>query len=282
MPIQFLNTNGRGGFTLKNNSGAGRFSMSVSGTATDTDAQAFFDRVTAAGGSLSLTEQNAVNQLVLDLKANSLWNSMTAIYPMVGASAAACAQNLKSSSYTGSFSGGWTYTNTGVLPNGTNAYMDTGLNSSTVLSLNNLHFSVYLRTNTDGLKVDLGVYNNSLSTGINIFTRFSNILYLRLNDDDLSTISTTDSRGFKLGTRNNSTTKNIFNNNVKTSVTSNSISLVNLNVYLAAFNNTVGGINYYSDRQNAFASLGLGLSDTDSANFYTNVQTFQTSLSRQV
>ena len=282
MPIQFLNTNGRGGFTLKNNSGAGRFSMSVSGTATDTDAQAFFDRVTAAGGSLSLTEQNAVNQLVLDLKANSLWNSMTAIYPMVGASAAACAQNLKSSSYTGSFSGGWTYTNTGVLPNGTNAYMDTGLNSSTVLSLNNLHFSVYLRTNTDGLKVDLGVYNNSLSTGINIFTRFSNILYLRLNDDDLSTISTTDSRGFKLGTRNNSTTKNIFNNNVKTSVTSNSISLVNLNVYLAAFNNTVGGINYYSDRQNAFASLGLGLSDTDAANFYTNVQTFQTSLSRQV
>jgi hypothetical protein len=67
----------------------------------DSDAQAFFDRVTTASGSLSTTEQAAVNQLVLDLKANSIWTPMKAIYPMVGASAAACAQNLKSSSFTG-------------------------------------------------------------------------------------------------------------------------------------------------------------------------------------
>jgi hypothetical protein len=69
----------------------------------DSDAQAFFDRVTTASGSLSTTEQAAVNQLVLDLKANSIWTPMKAIYPMVGASAAACAQNLKSSSFTGTF-----------------------------------------------------------------------------------------------------------------------------------------------------------------------------------
>jgi hypothetical protein len=34
----------------------------------DSDAQAFFDRVTTASGSLSTTEQDAVKQLVLDLK----------------------------------------------------------------------------------------------------------------------------------------------------------------------------------------------------------------------
>ena len=62
----------------------------------DADAQAFFDRVTTAGGSLSATEKTAVNQLVLDMKSYSIWSKMKAIYPMVGASSAACAQNLKS------------------------------------------------------------------------------------------------------------------------------------------------------------------------------------------
>ena len=83
----------------------------------DADAGAFFGRVTTAGGSLSLTEKQAVNQLVLDLKANSLWTPMKAIYPMVGASAAACAQNLKSSCFTGTFSSGWTFASGGITGN---------------------------------------------------------------------------------------------------------------------------------------------------------------------
>ncbi len=48
----------------------------------DTDAQAFFDRVTTAGGSLSNTEKTAVNQLVLDMKSYSIWSKMKAIYPL--------------------------------------------------------------------------------------------------------------------------------------------------------------------------------------------------------
>ena len=79
---------------------------SISGAGFDSDAQAYFDRVTTAGGTLTTTEKTAVNQLVINLKANSLWTPMKAIYPMVGSSAAACAQNLKSSSFTGTFSSG--------------------------------------------------------------------------------------------------------------------------------------------------------------------------------
>jgi hypothetical protein len=65
-------------------------------TLIDPDAAAFFQRVTDAGGSLSTTEQDAIFTLVADLKADGIWSKMKAIYPMVGASAAACAQNLKS------------------------------------------------------------------------------------------------------------------------------------------------------------------------------------------
>ena len=247
----------------------------------DADALAFFARVTAAGGTLSATEKVATNQLVLDLKANSLWTPMKAIYPMVGASAAACAQNLKSSSFTGTFTSGWTFASTGVTPNGTSAYMDTGLNDNTSLNLNDVHCSVYLRTNIDGVKVDLGLWNNSLS-GINIYPRLSNLQYIRLHENDLNTVPTTDSRGFRLGIRNTSTAKNVFINNTKTAFTQNSISKVIGNIYLGAMNNTVTGAEFFSNRENAFASIGDGLTDTQASNFYTAVQAFQTTLSRNV
>jgi hypothetical protein len=248
----------------------------------DADAVAFFTRVTTAGGTLSTTEKQAVNQLVLDLKANSLWTPMKAIYPMVGASAAACAQNLKSSSFTGTFTSGWTFASTGITGNGTSAYMDTNLNDNTSLNLNDVHFSVYLRTNIDGVKVDLGVFNGS-SSGLNIFPRLTNLQYTRLHEEDTNTVATTDSKGFRLGIRNTSTTKNVFINNTKTSFAQNSVSKINANIYVGAMNDLLlGAARFFSDRQNAFASIGDGLTDTQASNFYTAVQAFQTTLSRQV
>ena len=132
----------------------------------DADALAFFSRVTTAGGSLSTTEKSAVNQLVLDLKSYSIWTKMKAIYPMVGASAAACAQNLKSSSFTGTFNGGWTYASSGVTPNGTSGYMDTGLNSFTDFTQTSISYGIYYRTNNGGVPIE-GTYNgDSLSISL--------------------------------------------------------------------------------------------------------------------
>lgn len=248
---------------------------------TDTDVLAFISRVTTAGGTLTETEQIAVNQLVLSMKSAGIWTLMKAIYPMVGASAAACAQNLKSSNFTGTFTAGWTFANTGVTPNGTSAFMNTGLNVSTNISLNNVHFSVYLRTNSDGTKVDLGVFGGD-NSGLNIFTRFGNAQYTRLNEEDTATVSTTDSRGFRLGIRNSSTQKNVFINNTKTTLNTNSNSLINLPIYIGALNDQTLGARFYSDRQNAFASIGDGLTDTQASDLYTAVQAFQTTLSRQI
>jgi hypothetical protein len=159
--------------------------------------------------------------------------------------------------------------------------MDTNLNDNTSLNLNDVHFSVYLRTNSDGVKVDLGLFNNTVA-GINIFPRLSNLQYTRLHEEDTNTVATTDSRGFRLGVRNTSTTKNVFINNTKTAFTSTSTSKVVANIYLGAMNNTSLGAKFFSDRQNAFASIGDGLDDTQASNFYTAVQAFQTTLSRNV
>ena len=245
----------------------------------DADAVAFFGRVTTAGGSLSATEKAAVNQLVLDLKANSLWTPMKAIYPMVGASAAACAQNLKSSSFTGTFTSGWTFASTGVTPNGTSAYMNTGLNDDANLSLNSAHLSIYSRTNSDGLFCDMGIGGVDANE-INLFSKFTNLFYPRIHKVNSGIANTVSSLGLFISNRVSSSEVRAFQNNSLKLITNTSGGKNNENIFLGAMNAVA--ITFFSNRQYAFASIGDGLTDTQASNFYTAVQAFQTTLSRQV
>lgn len=247
----------------------------------DTDAQAFFDRVDTAGGSLSATEKTAVNQLVLDLKGYSIWSAMKAIYPMVGASAAACAQNLKSSSFTGTFSSGWTFASTGVTPNGTSAYMDTNLNASSQLSTPS-HLSYYTGTNGNtGLgQVDIGITQFFLSLWYNA-DGLSNIIARNQSTTLLDGGTVTDSRGFGIATKFSTTSKIFMNNVQKTSITDTATGYQNFNIPIGCFNQSSGRI-LFTNRDCRFSSIGDGLNDTQAGNLYTAVNTFQTTLSRNV
>lgn len=272
---------------------------SSSGFIPDVDAQAFFDRVTTAGGTLSATEKTAVNQLVLDLKSYSIWSKMKAIYPMVGASSAACAQNLKSSSFTGTFTSGWTFASTGVTPNGTSAYMDTGLVPNSNLGVNNTHISYYSRTTSIGTtgKSEIGCVSNS-STFLPLLQL---MIYGRENPNDNRflgqiysyevtggsqqlLVAGTNSLGYFIATRTSSTSLKGFkdNSNIATSTATHTLTTMPANnIYIGAWNE-LGTAKKFSDRQCAFASIGDGLNDTEAGNFYTAVQAFQTTLSRQV
>jgi hypothetical protein len=261
----------------------------------DADAVAFFNRVTTAGGTLSTTEKQAVNQLVLDLKANSLWSAMRAVYPMVGASAAACAQNLVSASFTGSFSSGWTFASTGVTPNGTSAYMNTNLIPNNFLSVNSTHLSYYSRTNNSGTTtnsemgatssaiflplIQLLVYGND-GTGNNKFLAQA---YDYTAGTQIS-VSGTNSLGFFTASRTAINLLKAYKNNLSIgSATTNQTqtTMPTNNLYLGGFNDK-GVAKQFSNRECAFASMGDGLTDTEASNFYTAVQAFQTTLSRNV
>lgn len=253
----------------------------------DADAQAFFNRVTTAGGSLSNTEKTAVNQLVLDMKSYSIWSKMKAIYPMVGASSAACAQNLVSSSFTGTFSSGWTFASTGITPNGTSAYMDTTIAPSSNLTSGNTHASVYLRTNTAaGVKQELGSIDTLTSGGeYSIITKFTgNLAYpiiASFSNTFFPTYSNTNSQGFWVVNRENTTNIQYYNRSTKVVDSTQTNGMSTRNIYVGARNN-VGSADRFSDRENAFVSIGDGLTNTQASNFYTAVQAFQTTLSRQV
>jgi len=241
----------------------------------DVDAQAFFDRVTVAGGTLTTTEKNATNQLVLDMKSAGIWSSMKAVYPMVGASAAACAQNLKSSSFTGTFSSGWTFASTGVTPNGTSATMNTTLNPSVSLSASSAHLSFYSRTN-----VNQATYDFCAGQDYSILL-YSNTFYVNLTNTGVysATSGLANTTGFYIGSRTNNTNVNGYRNSSKVINNASLVSnLENNNLYLSSR----GGGSLFSSKQCAFASIGDGLTDTQASNLYTAVQAFQTTLSRQV
>jgi hypothetical protein len=244
----------------------------------DSDAQAFFDRVTTAGGTLSNAEKTAVNQLVLDMKDDGIWTKMKAVYPMVGASAAACAQNLKSSSFTGTFTAGWTFASTGVNGNGTSAYMNTNLNDNSILSLDFAHISIYSRTNSDGLFCDIGLAETSKD--INIFSKFGNFFYPRIHNENNGIANSISSLGFFISNRISSTEIRAFQNNSLKQIANASGSKSTFNIFLAAANGST--IRFYSSRQYAFASIGDGLTDTEASDFYDAVQAMQVTLSRNV
>ncbi len=92
----------------------------------DPDAQAF---ITAAGIT-DPTQQSAIDALVVGLKADGLWTSMTAIYPFVGGTASSHKYNLKdprdlNAAYRLTFYGGWVHDSRGIVGNFTNTYADT-------------------------------------------------------------------------------------------------------------------------------------------------------------
>jgi hypothetical protein len=250
----------------------------------DADAVAFFNRVTTAGGTLSTTEKQAVNQLVITMKADGTWGPCKAIYPMVGASAAACAQNLKSSSFTGTFTSGWTFASTGATPNGTSAYFDTKYNPSVSGLLNSAHLSIYQRTNL-GLSGILVLMGASISPNIQTIVPsvFGGDSYNSVNgtDSPLSFVySRTDS--FILTNRTSSTQFNNWYKNTKLNTTTqNSVGLPNGNIWISGRNNG-SGVSFPDANEKSFASIGDGLTDTQAGNFYTAVQAFQTTLSRNV
>jgi hypothetical protein len=253
----------------------------------DADAVAFFNRVTTAGGSLSATEKAAVNQLVLDLKANSLWTPMKAIYPMVGASAAACAQNLKSSSFTGTFSSGWTFASTGVTPNGTSAFMDTQLVPSTSLAANNIHLSYYSRTQSGSAQNStIGSDSGAEYCRLIIRRRFDiGFNLIGSTTKGLSQFTVTDSKGFFLANAPNSTTRDFYKNGSAVTPTSQAGFGTNgattTAIYLGCYNSN-GTATEFDDKECAISTIGDGLTSTQASNFYTAVQAFQTTLSRNV
>ena len=260
----------------------------VFGVAYDPDAQAFF----TASGLTGATNLTAINQLVLDLKSYGIWTKMKAIYPMIGGTAALHKWNLKDprdldAAFRLVFNGGWTHSSTGALPNGTNGYADTKLNMSTNYSVNtSVHISYYSRTSGGFTSIDMGAFNGTTFTALPIQRGTLPNVSLFAANETINYISANDTNGaaFYIANRTALNIMNGWRNSTKVATgTSTAGTRPSLNMFLANINsNGAPDPGLYGKREVAFSSIGDGLTDTEAANFYTAVQAYQTTLSRNV
>lgn len=251
----------------------------------DTDAQSFFT-------SASITDplqKIAVNQLVIDLKAGSLWTKMHALYPFVGGNATAHSYNLRN---TATFQITWTgagvvhnsHTTGTITGNGTTAYGDTGYTPSTSGSRDSQHIAVYNRTPAP---TELGhMLGGDKSDGADRLELFRNGTSMSANVNDAVGSCdygmSTDLSGFLAASRTASTGVQIENRILTADYgcTVNSTALPNAPVYILARN--YAGAGAYTTANLAFASIGSGLTSDELRAFEIIVNTFETTLGRNV
>lgn len=264
----------------------GILASSVAVNTTDPDALAFFNRVTAAGGTLTITEQSAVNQLVLSMKANSLWTLMKVIYPFVGSSAAACSQNLVSASFTSTFVNPWTFTSAGIQQFGT-SYMNTNFNQQgnwTSTSNGSMGF-VSATNEPGGFIIDMGAAANpfNIDNSSAICCSYSGTFFAGINCTSIAPgVSNASTIGFFVTSRLSSTSYSKYKRGSSTINSTNTDAIgsnINAPIYLSA-NNAPPNATLFSKKLYNFCFLGDGLTQGQVDTFWTIIQTFNASLGR--
>jgi hypothetical protein len=257
-------------------------------TVSDADAQAF---ITAAGITNS-TQQNAVNQLVLDFKSYNLWDLMNAIYPFVGGTATTHKYNLKdprdlNAAYRIGFSGGWTHDLNGALGNAINTIADTYYTGFGVGEI-----GLYSRNTSN----HFGGQNNAFANdslyylpSIYVTGEINNTVSYFSDGSDLSGINSIFSGTSPTGlvsVSGNDIISKLYKNGILIGSVAPSLAPSSLsgNIFL-------GGINFFGyNNTPLYTNTGIAfgfitttvLNDTQNVNLYTSVQTFQTTLGRQV
>ncbi len=254
----------------------------------DADAQAFF----TAAAITNATQKTAVNDLVVALKGYGVWANVLALYPMVGGSASSHKYNLKDprdldAAFRLSFVGGWTHDSNGATGDGSTGYADTFFNPYAVhgasTNVDNKHLSYYSRT-AAATQCLMGK-QSSVSSDRLIPSLYGNTDWSALSFHNTNnSYSPSDYKKFFLINRNNTSDfKNYVNGAEAFTTAQSALAHPNNTIYINALANTDFQVaNYHSPSNCALASIGLGLSPTQVANYYTAVQAYQTALGRQV
>lgn len=244
----------------------------------DTDAKAFL----AAAGISDPAQMQAVNDFVVQLKQDSLWNKFLAIYPMVGGTDSTTKWNLKDPrdldiAYRITWDGTPTFKTTGVTCTNQTDWGNTHLQDS-VLSYDNCAISFYSGTENKVAGYDMGCSNNTDPYNIMaIYEDYSNdVVNTWFNQYDTTQNRPSSTRGLFINSSINGQVI-FYNNGVAASTFGSPYD---------SYTNAVITIGKISDDPNMglkecqLATIGQGLTDAEALKFYNTAHTFQTALGR--
>ena len=255
--------------------------------APDSGATAYLNAVVTAGGTVNSTMSAATNTFYTTIRNAGILSKMYRMYPFIGGTANAhTVEGVNPSVNSGTFNGGWTHSVSGATPNGTNGYMT---QSPTIApSINaNFGFGVYVNE-TAGLKTAIGSYSDA-GTGANgqgyaaiALVTATMTLAAGSNDrlNDVALQTRTINQGFFASSRI-STTQNILKQNTGTTTITITQVLDTQQQYIGARSSNGAPEDYFNKRL-AFVFQGNNLSSSELDTLYNAIQTYQTSLGRQV
>lgn len=246
----------------------------------DVDAAAYFAKESTLSQTLSAGEKTAFNQFVLDLKAASLWTPLVSLNPFLGGTVTAFTVNARNPSATlGSGTGGLTASATGLLGDGSSGSLDTGLNTSSLSATSNA-VCAYFRSVVDSTSFAVSCFDGLNHLAISPYNAgtaefcdcFSgpggDVSGSVANSQGLFTVSRTGAN-VVAGYRN---TAQIGTNNSGVALPSGTLKLLRTDLVSS----------FYPGEIALFAAFSSGLTSGQVSTFQGIVQTFQTTLGRQV
>ena len=231
----------------------------------------------AATSETDTTIISALNTLETDGTANGWLSKMRIMYPIVGGTATKHKYNfINTATYQLTYASGMTHSSSGMAGNGSTGYADTGFANS-ITAQNSISAGVYIK----------GVLGNGLFGSIGGSSRtylygVGNQIYITANNDTNAIVSS--ALGFWGVTRTSSTTRTAVSKTT-TFTDTNRVSATpsTYNQYINAINVSGSASGHSTINANiAFAFHGDGLTIAQLESMRTDVQTFQTSLGRQV
>ena len=260
----------------------------------DPDAQAFIDATGISG-----TNATAINTLVLDLKADSLWTEMYAIWPFVGGTSTTNKYNLiNPAQYSASFQGSQTFNSTGWFNNSTSVGNGALLNfnpTTQVTNLNDFGVGYYAGNATSAGTLDFGSFQPSAgnsSTYLSADLAGGTGLYITdfYSETEFRIITANGASGNVIGMWSvQRTAADVLKayrgaTNIATNTTTRTTSPVNASFALGGTTNLneSGGtrIDQNKDQKYQFLYLSYGLSDAQMTSLNTIVTNFQTNVGR--
>jgi len=237
---------------------------------------------------------SSINSLVKDLKGigannstTNFWTKLKAFYPFICVSSSTAKWNLKDprdldAAYRLTFSGSWTFSGTGALPDGVTAYADTKAKPSVIFTTSNAGMGFYNGSTIYGTTgVDMGAANAGNTNAQAAFANYTSAgnAYFTVKGYGVSSAAV-DGLGLYCMNRNSATITEGYKNGVSiASGSETTITLEAFNITIGALNNA-NTITHYDSKEKRSAHLMDGCTSGEMLTFYNIVNAFQTSLGR--
>jgi len=230
----------------------------------------------------------AIDNFVRELKTAGVWTKLHALWPIIGGTATQHSYNLVDPAlYQLTYTGGITHGVEGIRGNGSTGFANTGLAPSTISGIqDNAAFGHYVRTTEQGTVIDMGVFQSATTRYMSCLRNRGSGLseFIRVNDNSgaASDFITTTYKGSYILSRTGSTGFTDYLNGVAVAArTATSVTPNTINMFLMALNSD-GTATNHSLRTYGMFFISQGLTAGEVSLLHTAINTYQTSLGRNV